>query len=57
MESLSTRAFREIQNDPGLYKIWCEAKTQRERDDMLLDQAYSLGWNDFANSEYDTEIL
>lgn len=56
MEPLSTRAFREIQNNPGLYKIWCAAKTQSERDEMLLDQAYSLGWNDYA-ADHDSEII
>ena len=56
MEPLSTRAFREIQNNPGLYKIWCAAKTQPERDEMLLEAAYSLGWNDYA-ADRDSEII
>lgn len=56
MESLTTRAFRVIQNNPGLWKLWNTARDQRDRDEMLIEAAYQLGWSD-CNADRDSEIL
>ena len=36
-------AFQIIQSDPVLWKEWNEAKTESERTDMLIHEAYKIG--------------
>ena len=38
------QAFQRIQNDEELYKQWVHAKTETEREDMMLMVAYDLGY-------------
>ncbi len=41
--SIREKAFRLVQKTPHLYHAWCNAKTESERTDMLIELAYSLG--------------
>lgn len=41
--SIREKAFRMIQNDSYLYRLWNQAKTESERTDLLIEEAYMLG--------------
>lgn len=41
--SIREKAFRMIQNDSYLYRLWNEAKTESERTDQLVAAAYMIG--------------
>lgn len=43
LENLIEDCFRTIQNDPVLWKQWNSAKDQRDRDLMMLKQAFLIG--------------
>lgn len=40
------KAFRRIQNDKDLYRLWNQAKTENERVDLLIEEAYRIGWEE-----------
>ena len=46
MKTRREHAFRKIQDDPILYRLWCDAKTESERTDLLIDRAWCLGYID-----------
>ena len=37
-------AFLRIQNNLELYSKWCDAKTEIERTNMLIDSAWCIGY-------------
>ena len=37
------KAFRRIQNDSYKYRLWNQAKTESERTNLLIEEAYMLG--------------
>lgn len=39
-------AFIRIQQDKDLYHAWCNAKTESERMDLLIQEAYRIGWEE-----------
>lgn len=43
-DTIKTQAFRQIQADPELYQAWCAALTYEARTEMLVKQAYELGY-------------
>ena len=43
-DTIQTQAFQRIQADPVLYKAWCAALTYETRTEMLVEQAYELGY-------------
>jgi hypothetical protein len=46
IRSIREQAFKVIQNNPMLYKQWHEVRSQEERDDMIMEQVYHIGWDD-----------
>ena len=38
------QAFRNIQSNPELWKAWNEAKHRFERDQMMAEQVYHIGY-------------
>ena len=43
-DTIKNQAFKQIQADPELYKAWCAALTYEARTEMLVKQAYELGY-------------
>ena len=43
IRKIRDQAFQNIQSNPVLWRAWCEAKTESERTDLLMEQAYSIG--------------
>lgn len=44
IRSIQEKAFRAIQSDPELYRLWCDAKSQQDRDAMMAEQVYHIGY-------------
>lgn len=44
--TIREKAFRRIQNDKDLYRLWNQAKTENERVDLLIQEAYKIGWEE-----------
>lgn len=44
--TIREKAFRRIQQDKDLYHAWCSAKTESERTDLLIQEAYKIGWEE-----------
>ena len=40
------KAFRRIQNDSYKYHLWNQAKTESERTNLLIEEAYRIGWEE-----------
>ena len=40
------KAFRRIQNDSYKYRLWNQAKTESERTNLLIEEAYRIGWEE-----------
>ena len=57
--SIKDRAFATLSTDPELLALWNEAKTDEERELLIVwvisNQAYDDGWDDAMdrNAEYD----
>lgn len=43
--TIREQAFQRIQDDKVLHKKWVHAKTDAEREDMMLTVAYDLGYD------------
>lgn len=41
--TIREKAFRRIQNDSYMYRLWNQAKTESVRVDLLIREAYMLG--------------
>lgn len=41
--TIREKAFRRIQSDSYKYRLWNQAKTESERTDLLIQEAYMLG--------------
>ena len=44
--TIREKAFRRIQNDKDLYRLWNQAKTENERVELLIQEAYRIGWEE-----------
>ena len=44
--TIREKACRRIQNDKDLYRLWNQAKTDNERVDLLIQEAYRIGWEE-----------
>jgi hypothetical protein len=56
IRSIKEKAFKAIQKDPVLWKEWNEVRTQEERDNMLFEQVYQIGWED-SHEAYSYELI
>ena len=43
---VQSRAFKNIQDNPVLYKKWHECFTERERQDMIAEQVWAIAYQE-----------